>query len=275
MTSYLTTHNQYLNQIAYRELGTENAGLPLVMLTHLSATLDEWDPLFIDQLAAKNHLVVIDLPGVGASSGQVPLTIEAMTDQAVKFTELRGFKKINLLGLSMGGMIAQAVAEQAPQLVERLILVGTGPRGGKGIDRVSLVTFTAMLKAFFKRTDPKRYIFYLHDQRGAKEAERVLNRLRQRTPDFADQKITIASFRRQLRAIKKWGTAPADNLSRITMPTLIINGDNDTMVPTSNSYQMHELIKNSELLIFPNAGHGSIFQYAIPAAEMISSFLKG
>ena len=131
MTSYLTTHNQYLNQIAYRELGTENTGLPLVMLTHLSATLDEWDPLFIDQLAAKNHLVVIDLPGVGASSGQVPLTIEAMADQAVKFIELRGFKKINLLGLSMGGMIAQAVAEQAPQLVERLILVGTGPRGGK------------------------------------------------------------------------------------------------------------------------------------------------
>ena len=144
MTSYLTTHNQYLNQIAYRELGTENTGLPLVMLTHLSATLDEWDPLFIDQLAAKNHLVVIDLPGVGASSGQVPLTIEAMADQAVKFIELRGFKKINLLGL-----IAQAVAEQAPQLVERLILVGTGPRGGKGIDRVSLVTFTAMIKAFF------------------------------------------------------------------------------------------------------------------------------
>lgn len=99
--------------------------------------------------------------------------------------------------------------------------------------------------------------------------------MRQRTPDFADQKITIASFRRQLRAIKKRGTAPADNLSRITMPTLIINGDNDTMVPTSNSYQMHELIKNSELLIFPNAGHGSIFQYAIPAAEKISSFLKG
>ena len=149
MTSYLTTHNQYLNQIAYRDLGTENTGLPLVMLTHLSATLDEWDPLFIDQLAAKNHLVVIDLPGVGASSGQVPLTIEAMADQAVKFIELRGFKKINLLGLSMGGMIAQAVAEQAPQLVERLILVGTGPRGGKGIDRVSLVTFTAMIKAFF------------------------------------------------------------------------------------------------------------------------------
>ena len=124
MTSYLTTHNQYLNQIAYRELGTENTGLPLVMLTHLSATLDE-------------------------CSGQVPLTIEAMADQAVKFIELRGFKKINLLGLSMGGMIAQAVAEQAPQLVERLILVGTGPRGGKGIDRVSLVTFTAMIKAFF------------------------------------------------------------------------------------------------------------------------------
>ncbi len=81
MTSYLTTHNQYLNQIAYRELGTENAGLPLVMLTHLSATLDEWDPLFIDQLAAKNHLVVIDLPGVGASSGQVPLTIEGLIKQ--------------------------------------------------------------------------------------------------------------------------------------------------------------------------------------------------
>ena len=113
MTSYLTTHNKFIGQFAYRELGTDHDGLPLIMLTHLSATLDDWDPLFIDQLAGQNHVIAVDLPGVGASRGQVPLTIEEMASQVIEFVQLLGFSKINLLGLSMGGMIAQAVAEKS------------------------------------------------------------------------------------------------------------------------------------------------------------------
>ena len=110
MTSYLTTHNKFIGQFAYLELGTDHDGLPLIMLTHLSATLDDWDPLFIDQLAGQNHVIAVDLPGVGASRGQVPPTIEEMASQVIEFVQLLDFSKINLLGLSMGGMIAQAVA---------------------------------------------------------------------------------------------------------------------------------------------------------------------
>ena len=144
MTSYLTTHNKFIGQFAYRELETDHDGLPLIMLTHLSATLDDWDPLFIDQLAEQNHVIAVDLPGVGASRGQVPPTIEEMASQAIEFVQLLGFSKINLLGLSMGGMIAQAVAEKKPELINRLVLAGTGPRGGQGIAQVSTITFTTM-----------------------------------------------------------------------------------------------------------------------------------
>ena len=122
MTSYLTTPNKFIGQFAYRELGTDHDGLPLIMLTHLSATLDDW----------------------------VPLTIEEMASQVIEFVQLLGFSKINLLGLSMGGMIAQAVAEKKPELINRLVLAGTGPRGGQGIAQVSTITFTTMIKSFFK-----------------------------------------------------------------------------------------------------------------------------
>lgn len=161
MTSYLTTPNKFIGQFAYRELGTDHDGLPLIMLTHLSATLDDWDPLFIDQLAGQNHVIAVDLPGVGASRGQVPLTIEEMASQVIEFVQLLGFSKINLLGLSMGGMIAQAVAEKKPELINRLVLAGTGPRGGQGIAQVSTITFTTMIKSFFKHTNPKRYLFLM------------------------------------------------------------------------------------------------------------------
>ncbi len=144
MTSYLTTHNKFIGQFAYLELGTDHDGLPLIMLTHLSATLDDWDPLFIDQLAGQNHVIAVDLPGVGASRGQVPPTIEQMASQVIEFVQLLDFSKINLLGLSMGGMIAQAVAEKKPELINRLVLAGTGPRGGQGIAQVSTITFTTM-----------------------------------------------------------------------------------------------------------------------------------
>lgn len=93
MTSYLTTPNKFIGQFAYRELGTDHDGLPLIMLTHLSATLDDWDPLFIDQLAGQNHVIAVDLPGVGASRGQVPLTIEEMASQVIEFVQLLGFSK--------------------------------------------------------------------------------------------------------------------------------------------------------------------------------------
>lgn len=274
---YLTTKNRYLtvgkNQIAYRMLGKQSAGLPLVMLTHLAATLDEWDPKLLDLLAKDQQVVVLDLPGVGASQGKVGATISQMASQALAIIQAIGFSKINLLGLSMGGMIAQELVKLKPSLVNQLVLVGTAPRGGKEVELVTRKTFLHMAKGLINRVDPKRYIFYNHDQKGGQAALEVLKRMKARPAVAKDKPIKISSFLSQLKAIKRFGVAPAEDLNFITQKTLIVNGDNDLEVLTANSYELQAKIKNSRLLIYPNAGHGSIFQFADEFAKELEDFL--
>lgn len=258
--------NSYLNvsseRIAYRKLGKPKT-TPLVMLVHLGATLDNWDPKLIDLLAKKRQLILLDLPGVGASKGKVAVTISKMAKQALAIIKALELKEIDLLGLSMGGMIAQELVKLDQTLVKHLILVGTGPKGGLGIDQVTRTTFKYMLKAGLTRSDPKRYIFYEHDTAGKAEADKVLARLARRPAQYTDKKMQVSGFLRQLKAIKRYGSAKPTDLNFITCPTLIVNGDNDLMVPTKNSYMMHQKIKDSQLVIYPKAGHGSLFQYAV------------
>lgn len=275
--AYLETKNQYLTvqekNIAYREIDKGKSDYPLVMLVHLAATMDHWDPKLIDLLTQTQHVILFDLPGVGASDGKVAATIPGMAEQMIDIVKALGYNKINLLGLSMGGMIAQEVVRMAPTLVNRLILVGTGHRGGLGIDKVTAKTFRYMARAAWHRVDPKRYIFYGHDDNGRAEADKVLSRLASRKKAYADKEMAVPSFLRQLKAIKTWGKAPEDDLQFVTPPTLIVNGDKDMMVPTENSYTMHDKIANSQLIIYPNAGHGSIFQYAEDFAKELEVFL--
>lgn len=275
--SYVQTGNQYLtvsgNKIAYRELGQGQSPLALVMLTHLAATMDQWDPRLLDLLAEQQHVIVFDLPGVGASQGKVAGTIPKMAAQAIAIIKTLGYDRINLLGLSMGGMIAQEIVRQESALVNRLVLAGTGHRGGLEIDRVTGKTFRYMAKALLERVDPKRYIFYNHDDQGRLEAEKVLGRMAQREAAFADEAMSVQGFLTQLRAIKRWGKAAEDDLGHIKQPTLIVNGDKDMQVPTQNSLIMHDKIANSQLIIYPKAGHGSIFQYADEFAETARIFL--
>lgn len=276
--SYLKSKNQYIiinnKKIAYREAGKGNSDIPLIMLVHLAATMDNWDPKLIDLLSQQHHIIVLDLPGVGASEGEVPVSIPQMAEQAISIVKALGYSEIHLLGLSMGGMIAQEMVRLHRELVKKLILVGTGYRGGVGIDKVTATTFQYMLRAWLHKTDPKRYIFYNHDHEGKLEADRVLGRLSSRKKEYQDKAIRVKSFLRQLRAIKKWGTDTKDDLHFIKQPTLIVNGDKDMMVPTENSYIMHEKIAGSTLLIYPNAGHGSLFQYADDFSVKLPAFLK-
>ncbi len=173
----------------------------------------------------------------------------------------------------MGGMIAQELVKLDQTLVKHLILVGTGPKGGTGIDQVTQTTFKYMPKAGLTRSDPKRYIFYEHDAAGKAEADKVLARLANRPAQYTDKKMQVFGFLRQLKAIKHYGTAKPTDLNFITCPTLIVNGDNDLMVPTKNSYVMHQKIKDSQLGIYPKAGHGSLFQYADEFAVTLNDFL--
>lgn len=275
--SYITTPNSYLTvdgaRIAYRETGPERPGTPLVMLTHLAATMDEWDPELIDRLAEEHRIIVMDLPGVGASEGTVGATIPLMARQAIAIIRALGCTEINLLGLSMGGMIAQEIVRAEPELVRHLILAGTAPRGGEDLNMVTRKTLIFMAQGLIHHVDPKRYIFYTHDQAGHEEAMTVLGRMALRRAGHEDRRMRVLPFIVQLRAIARWGRDLPDALAHVTQPTLIVNGDEDLQVPTANSYTLHERIPTSRLVIYPHAGHGSIFQYAEEFAAEVKNFL--
>ena len=275
---YSLTKNKFITvngkKIAYREIGVGNFEKPLVMLVHLAATMDNWDPKTIDLIAKKNHVIAIDLPGVGSSEGKVATTIPGMAEQTNKIIKKLGFKKINLLGLSMGGMIAQEVVHLNSNLVDKLILVGTAPRGGSGLTNVATTTFGYIFRAMFTCNDPKRFIFYNHDKAGKADADEILGRMNARTKEFRSKNMKVRGFLRQLCAIRRYGKAQAEDMKFISQQTLIVNGDKDLMVPIENSYVMNEKIANSELIIYPNAGHGSLFQLPEKFSKDLQKFLE-
>jgi pimeloyl-ACP methyl ester carboxylesterase len=257
---------------AYRELGPVG-GVPVVLLVHLAATLDNWDPRIVDAIAEHHHVIAFDNRGVGASSGSVPDTVEAMAEDAYSFISALGFGAVDIFGFSLGGMIAQALTLKHPTLVRKLILAGTGPAGGHGIDKVARTTYYDSLRATVARKDPKEYLFFNRDAVGKRAGQDFVRRLEERTTD-RDTPITLGAFRTQLKAIKRWGrNAPAD-LSAITQPTLIANGDNDRMVPSALSHDLHQRIAGSELIIYPDSGHGGIFQYHNEFASAAIDFLE-
>lgn len=244
---------------AYRELGPKG-GIPVVFFVHLAANLDNWDPRIIDPIAAEHHVITFDNRGVGGSAGVVPDTIEAMADDAVTFIEALGFDKVDIFSFSLGGMIAQALVVKHPGLVRKLILTGTGPAGGKDMDKVAGVTYYDILRAAVTRSDPKEFLFFNRNATGKSAARAFVERLKERTTD-RDKPVAVKAFQTQLKAIKKWGRSPASDLSQITQPALIANGDNDRMVPSVLSQDLHRSIKGSELVIYPDSGHGGIFQF--------------
>lgn len=256
---------------AYRELGPKG-GIPVVFFVHLAANLDNWDPRIIDPIAAQRHVITFDNRGVGASTGRVPDSIEAMADDAVTFIKALGFDKVDIFSFSLGGMIAQDLVLKHPGLVRKLVLTGTGPAGGKNIDKVARTTYYDILRAGLTRVDAKEFLFFNRNATGRPAARAFVERLQERTVD-RDAPIAVKAFQTQLKAIKKWGrSAPAD-LSTITQPTLIANGDNDRMVPSVLSEDLHRRIKGSELVIYPDSGHGGIFQFHDRFAPVAVDFL--
>lgn len=259
---------------AYREFGqTDSTATPVVLFVHLAATLENWDPRLVDQIGAHHRVIAFDNKGVGGSSGKVPTSIKGMADQALNFIDAMGLTRIKLFSFSLGGFIAQEVVEQRPELVEKLVLTGTGGRGGAGISQVVGVTFADIARALIARTDPKRYLFFNHDAEGGAAAQEFLDSINARTLD-KDKPMSPLGFLTQLAAIYRWGKKPKAQLaSFITMPTLIANGDVDRMVPTENSYELHHRIPGSELVIYENSGHGGVFQYHREFGAKLVDFL--
>ena len=244
---------------AYRELGPPS-DVPVVFLHHLTAVLDDWDPRVVDGIAARHRVIAFDNRGVGASGGAVPTTVEQMGTDAIAFIRALGLKQVDLFGFSLGGGVAQMVALQAPELVRRMILAGTGPRGGGGIDKMATIVGSAYAKAAVTLSDPRHYLFFPRTHEGKGAAADYLGRLRERTRD-RDKKISNQARIAQIRAIRHAGQCRPDDLSRILAPVLVANGDHDLMVDSAHSVDMARRLPNSQLTIYPDSGHAGVFQH--------------
>ncbi len=277
ITSYTEapTHTVTANGVTfvYRELGPKG-GIPVVFFVHLAATLDFWDPRIVDAIAKDRHVITFDQRGVGATTGEVPDSIEAMADDAYSFLKALGFDQIDVFSFSLGGFIAQALIAEHPDLVRKLVLTGTGPRGGKDIEKVVGVTYLDILRAALARTEPREFLFFNRDAAGKRAAKEYIARTTGARTEFRDAPMKLKGFRTQLKAIQKWGRSTPHDLSKFTQPTLIANGDNDRMVPSVLSEDMHRRIKDSELIIYPDSGHGGVFQYHREFAPVAAAFLS-
>ncbi len=263
MTSYKNAPNRTLTTggvtFAYRDLGPRT-GVPVVFITHLAAVLDNWDPRVVDGIAAKHRVITFDNRGVGATTGSTPKTIQEMAKDAVTFIQALGLDRVDILSFSMGAMIAQVIVQTDPQLVRRLILAGTGPAGGEGIKNVTRVSHLDTLRALFTLQDPKQFLFFTRTANGRRAGKEFLARLKERT-EGRDKAISLTAYGAQLKAIHRWGLERPHDLSRVHQPVLVANGESDRMVPTSNSADLARRLPNAELVIYPDAGHGGIFQF--------------
>ena len=270
-TQYVTAGD---NTYAYRQFGS-GRGHPLLFLQHFTGTLDGWDPAVTDPIAAGRSVILFESAGIGRSSGKVPETVAGMADHALKFLEAIGLTQVDVLGFSLGGMVVQVMALKRPALLRRIILTGTGPEGGIGVamDRPELLKIFVdqkmpmsekLLKLFFETTETSQ-----------SAGRRFVERLARRTRD-KDTPATAEAAGAQLAAMAKWaksGGKPYADLKKITQPVLVTNGNNDTMIPTVNSFTLSEHLTNAQLIIYPDSGHGALFQHAGAFTSHVSEFL--
>ena len=256
---------------AYRDLGPRT-GMPVIFITHLAAVLDNWDPRVVDGIAAKHRVITFDNRGVGASTGSTPTTIEEMARDAVTFIRALGFDQVDLFGFSMGGMIAQVIAQQQPRLVRKMIIAGTGPAGGEGIDKVTRISYLDTARGLLTGQDPKQFLFFTRTANGRQAGKEFLARLEERTND-RDKAISVRSFRAQLRAIHRWGQQQPAELASIHQPVLVMNGESDRMVPSKNTVALDRRLPNSRLVLYTDAGHGGVFQFHEDFVKRALAFL--
>src|SRR6476646_903843 len=278
--SNTTAHTQILqvsgHSYAYRRFGN-GAGLPLLCLQHFTGTLDNWDPAVTDPLASGREVILFDNAGIGRSSGEVPETIAGMATHVTAFLDGLGLAECDVLGFSLGGMIAQQIAKDHSSIFRRMILVGTAPRGGEDIMHLEKPSLAKCIQDPTNRGyDVLKKIFFTSSPASQALGEAFIQRLSQRKDDVdpvSGPKVASA----QMAAFREWegfkGQRFAE-LSAIRHPTLVVNGVHDEMIPVSNSYRLSENLPNAVLLTYPDAGHGSLFQYPESFARHTAAFLS-
>ena len=261
-------------RFAYRRFG-KTGGVPLVFNQHFTGTMDHWDPAVTDGLAQEREVILFNNAGVSSTSGEVPTTFQGMGANAIAFIEAIKLTKVDVLGFSIGGFVAQEITLQAPNLVRKLVLVGTGPRGGQ-----SMGTLTPEAQQIFAATyDPPDHLWLaVHftpseasQAAGREFLQRFRRRIKGRDPDV-NEKVAPA----QLEAIGKWGVAQKsfDYLKEIKQPTLVVNGGKDVIIYTANSFILQQNLPNAQLILYPDANHGSQYQYPELFVHHVSLFLS-
>lgn len=260
---------------AYRRFGA-GPGLPLLFLQHFTGTLDNWDPAVTDALAAGREVILFENAGIGRSSGTVPTTVAGMAEHALAFLDALAVPKVDVLGYSLGGMVAQQMVQQRPSVFRRMVLVGTAPRGGEEIMHLD----KPGLAEHFSNPDLKGYeilqkIFFTPSDESQAEGAAFIGRLMQRQTDREPQSGGDV-IQAQMAAFRNWEVAEGErfvDLLTIWHPTLVVNGVADEMIPVRNSYWLAENLPNAVLLVLPDAGHGSLFQYHDAFTRQVTAFL--
>ena len=259
-------------RFAYREFGP-SMGVPLVFLHHFTAVLDDWDPRVIDGIASERRVITFDNRGVGGSGGRTPTTVAAMADDAIAFMRALGLEQVDLMGFSLGGFVSQTIATKEPQLVRKLVLAGTAPAGGAGVGEITLRLLGDTLHGLLTFKDPKRYLFFTRTSNGQAAAAAYMNRLNERTNDRVSR-TSAMGVAAQIIAIRRWGRQAAMDLATIKQPVLVANGEDDRMLPTRSSFDLAHLLPTASLRIYPDAGHGGVFQCHEQFVPHVLEFLR-
>jgi pimeloyl-ACP methyl ester carboxylesterase len=260
-------------RFAYRRFGA-GTGTPLVLLQHFRGGMDHWDPAVTDGLAANRSVILFNNTGVASSSGQTPNTVEAQADDAATFIHALGLTQVDVLGFSVGGYVAQSLTLRHRDPVRRLVLVGTKPRAGDDTDRHPDVNTVGTRNATVTLEDIQ-FLFFAPSPTSQAASKRYWERRLQRVVD-TDPPTSKQTMQAQIEAIVDWAQPhgePLAELATITQPTLVVNGNHDVMVPTINSYVLAQHIPNAELIIYPDSGHGSLFQYPDLFVAHVARFL--
>jgi hydrolase, alpha/beta domain protein len=256
---------------AYRRIGTSE-GTPILFLNHLAANMDGADPMLLDALAEHFTVIAFDYQGIGRSGGEAPLSVEQMARETITFVRGLGHTRVHLLGLSLGGFVAQAMLRLAPELISSVILAGTGPAGDAGIARIPRITYYDMLRGALTGRDARYYLFFPQTKEARLRGEAFIAR----TKGFLDpdQPTKVKALRRQLRAVVGWAKSAPQDLSEVSQRVWVVNGDHDRMVPTSGSYDMARRLPHATLTIYEGAGHGAIFQEPDRFIQQATVFYK-
>jgi pimeloyl-ACP methyl ester carboxylesterase len=261
-------------RFAYRRFGNP-IGAPIVLLQHFMGNLDNYDPAITDALATGREVILTDNAGVGLSTGAAPQTVDGMARDAASLIDALGLEHVDLFGFSMGGFVAQQIAVDRPELVRQLVLVGTGPRGGEEMGELA----PDVVPLFGKVYDPQDLmwlpIFFSPSEESQAAGRSFLDRVRARTGD-RDVAVSQATAAAHLAAANEWGAAAPDSfeyLKGIPHPTLVVNGSNDIVVATVNSYILQQNLPNADLMLFPNSNHGSHFQFAERFNRYLADFV--